>query len=162
MTRAKDISIRKFRPSDLSAVKNLIHNTIDVCYSATYPKEAIKFFKVYHCEESILKGAEEGHAIVLEQDDRIVGTGSIVDDHIVRVFVEPKYQKLGFGKLIMRKLEAKASWQGINVVNLDASLPSKKFYDLLGYITLEETFLEVENGKRLDYYKMEKPLERVT
>jgi hypothetical protein len=37
-------------------------------------------------------------------------------------------------------------------------LPSKRFYDSLGYITLEETFLEVENGKRLDYYKMQKSL----
>jgi GNAT superfamily N-acetyltransferase len=162
MAKMKDISTRKFRPSDLGAVKDLICNTIDVCYSATYPKEAIKFFKVYHCEENILEGAEEGHAIVLEQDDRIVGTGTIVDGHIVRVFIEPEYQKLGFGKLIMRKLEAKASSQGISVVNLDASLPSKKFYDSSGYITLEETFLEVENGKRLDYYKMEKPLERGT
>lgn len=158
----KDISIRKFRPSDLSAVKNLIHNTIDVCYSTTYPKEAIKFFKGYHCEENILKGAEEGHTIVLEQGDQIVGTGTIVDDHIVRVFVDPAFQKNGFGKLIMRKLEEKALLQGVSVVKLDASLPSKKFYDLLGYVTLEETFLEVENGKRLDYYKMEKSLTEIT
>ena len=101
----------KFGSSDLSAVKNLIHNTIDVCYSATYPKEAIKFFKGYHCEESILKGAKEGHTIVLEQSDRIVGTGTMVDDHIVRVFVAPAFQKNGFGKLIMWNLEAKASSQ---------------------------------------------------
>jgi len=39
-----------------------------------------------------------------------------------------------------------------------SELPSKKFYDCLDYITLEETFLEVENNKRLDFYKMEKVL----
>ena len=58
----------------------------------------------------------------------------------------------------MQKLEEKALSQGINIVKLDASLPSKKFYDLLGYGTLKETFLEVENRKKLHYYKMEKSL----
>ena len=76
----------------------------------------------------------------------------------MRVFVEPAFQKRGFGKLIMQKLEEKAISQGIKIVKLDASLPSKKFYDSLGYVTLEKTFLEVENGKKLDYYKMEKSL----
>jgi predicted GNAT family N-acyltransferase len=76
----------------------------------------------------------------------------------MRVFVEPALQKRGLGKLIMQKLEEKALSSAISIVKLDASLPSKKFYDSLGYVTLEETFLEVENGKKLDYYKMEKSL----
>jgi len=162
MSKQNDISIREFKSSDLSVIKNLICNTIDVCYSNAYPKEAIKFFKDYHCGESILKGAKEGYTIILEQDGQIIGTGTIVDGHVMRVFVRPEYQKLGFGKIIMRNLEAKALSQGISVVKLDASLPSKKFYDLLGYVTLEETFLAVENSKRLDYYKMEKSLTRIT
>ena len=60
----------------------------------------------------------------------------------------------------MQKLEEKALSRGVNIVKLDASLPSKKFYDLLGYVTLDETFLEVENNKELHYYKMEKSLEK--
>jgi len=162
MSKRNNVSIREFKSSDLSVIEDLIRNTIDVCYSNAYPEEAIKFFKDYHCGESILKGAEEGYTIVLEQDDQIIGTGTLVDDHVMRVFVKPECQKLGFGKIIMRNLEAKALSQGISVVELDASLPSKKFYDLLGYVTLEETFLAVENGKRLDYYKMEKSLTRIT
>ena len=154
----KNFSIREFKPSDLGAVTSLIRNTIDVCYSNAYPKEAIKFFKDYHCDENILEGAKEGYTIILEQDDQIIGTGTIVDDHVMRVFVEPALQKRGLGKLIMQKLEEKALSSAISIVKLDASLPSKKFYDSLGYVTLEETFLEVENGKKLDYYKMEKSL----
>jgi GNAT superfamily N-acetyltransferase len=158
MSKKNDISTRKFRLSDLTIVKGLIYNTIDACYSKAYPKEAIKFFKDYHSEENILKSAKEGYTIVLEKYRKIIGTGTIVDDHIMRVFVKPAFQKRGFGKLIMKKLEEKALLAGIDVVKLDASLPSKKFYDSLGYVVLEETFLEVENGKRLYYYKMEKPL----
>ena len=58
----------------------------------------------------------------------------------------------------LEKLEEEALLAGVAVIKLDASLPSKRFYDSLGYLTLEETFLEVENGERLGFYKMEKPL----
>jgi hypothetical protein len=43
-------------------------------------------------------------------------------------------------------------------VKLDASLPAKAFYDRLGYLTVEPAFLTVENGRRLDFFKMQKAL----
>jgi citrate lyase synthetase len=129
-----------------------------VCYSDVYSKEAVRFFKDWHCDENVLKDANEGYTIVLEKDSRIIGTGSVAGNEIRRVFVEPAFQKNGFGKVIMRKLEEKALLASIGIVKLCASLPAKKFYDSLGYVTLEETFLEVENNKKLDYYKMEKLL----
>jgi len=129
-----------------------------VCYSDVYSKEAVRFYKDWHCDENVLKDANEGHTIVLEKDSRIIGTGTFVGDEIKRVFVEPAFQKYGFGKLIVQKLEGKALLAGVGVVKLDASLPSKKFYDSLGYVTLEKTFLEVENNEKLYYYKMEKSL----
>jgi GNAT superfamily N-acetyltransferase len=152
------MKIREFKKTDLAAVRNLVDKTIDICYSNIYCDEAVQFFKGWHHNNKILNNAKEGYTIVLERDGRIVGTGTVVGDEIARVFVEPGSQKCGIGKLIMQKLEEKALSQGIHIVKLDASLPSKKFYDLLGYVTLEETFLEVENDKKLHYYKMEKSL----
>lgn len=158
MPEQNDIAIRVFEPSDLRAVKSLIYNTIDVCYTHVYCKEAVRFFKDWHCDDRILKGAKEGHTIVLVRNKQIIGTGTILGDEIMRVFVSPAFQGRGYGKIIMRRLEEKAISLGIKAVKLDASLPSKEFYDCLGYTTLEETFLEVENNKRLDFYKMEKVL----
>ena len=148
----------------MSAVKELIRNTIDICYPADpsaplragYPEEAIQYFKQYHCDKNILKGAVKGWTIVLEKNNRVIGTGTIIDDHIMRVFVNPKFQKRGFGKLIMSKLEEKATSSGVNKVKLDASLPSKKFYDTLGYKLCEKTYVKLENNKKLYYYKMSK------
>jgi GNAT superfamily N-acetyltransferase len=153
-----DISIREFEQSDLPAVKALVDRTIDVCYTGAYCPEAIQFFKDWHSDQKILNDASRGHIIVLEMNGRVVGTGTLVGDEIKRVFVEPSLQKRGLGRIIMRRLEDKAAAVGIGSVRLDASLPSKKFYDSLGYITLERTFLEVADGKRLDYYKMGKHL----
>jgi N-acetylglutamate synthase-like GNAT family acetyltransferase len=162
MAKRTDIRIKRFSRSDLPVVKELIDNTIDICYPADYPKEAVKFFKEYHCDKNILKGAAKGWTIVLEKNNRVIGTGTIIDDHIMRVFVNPKFQKHGLGELIMNKLEDKAISSGVNKIKLDASLPSKKFYDALGYATSEATDLEVDNGKKLHYYKMNKVLVEVT
>jgi len=156
------VTIREFKSGDLAEVRDLVCETIDVCYSNVYCAEAVKFFKDWHHNEKILQNAGDGFTIVLEQNGRIVGTGTIITEEIVRVFINPEFQKCGFGKLIMQKLEEKALSAGINIVKLDASLPSKKFYDLLGYATLKHTFLEVENNKRLDYYKMQKTLTKKT
>jgi ribosomal protein S18 acetylase RimI-like enzyme len=152
------VKIREFRKNDLAAVKDLVDKTIDICYSDIYCPEAVQFFKDWHQENKILKNAEEGYSIVLENDSEIVATGTIVAGEIMRVFVDPEFQKYGFVRMIIQKLEEKALSEGLNIVKLDASIPSKKFYDLLDYVTLEETFLELENDKRLDYYKMEKVL----
>ncbi len=160
MIKQNSIKIRRFEKTDLADVRILIYKTIDTCYSDIYCPEAVRFFKDWHCDDRILKDANQGYTIVLEKGNQIIGTGTIVDNNIVRVFVDPVFQKHGFGKLIMNKLEEKAISLGIKDVKLDASIPSKKFYDLLDYVTIEETFLEVENNKRLDYYKMEKALIR--
>jgi len=157
-SQSEKLSIREFKSDDLPAIKALVNQTIDICYVGVYPREAMQFFKDWHSNDRILADAEEGCTVVLEQDGQVIGTGTVAGNEIKRVFVGPVFQKRGLGRLIMQVLEDHAVSAGIGVVKLDASLPSKKFYDSLGYIMLEETFLEVENNKRLDYYRMEKRL----
>ncbi len=150
--------LKRLESSYVPRLQALVHSTINVSYSPVYPQEAIDYFKEHHSEESILKDAEEGYTVVLEVDGEIVGTGTIVGNHIKRVFVNPAFQKRGLGKIIMRNLEEEARSRGVERIEFDASLPSKRFYDSLGYATVEETFLTVANDKRLDYYRMEKLL----
>lgn len=152
------VRVREYRASDLDAVKRLIHATIDACYPAVYPAEAVAFFKEYHSDEAIAKRAEQGHTLVLEQCGQIIGTGTLVDDHVTAVFVDRSLQKQGLGKRIMTLLEAEARSAGVRSMTLDASLPSKRFYDSLGYVVVEEAFHPVANDKTLDYYRMRKDL----
>jgi ribosomal protein S18 acetylase RimI-like enzyme len=60
----------------------------------------------------------------------------------------------------MSKLEKKAGSNGFDTVVLDSSLVSKRFYDDLGYEKVREAFIELPNGKRLDYYEMKRSLKR--
>jgi N-acetylglutamate synthase-like GNAT family acetyltransferase len=158
MSGKNNIKMRKFRPADLNAVRKLVHNTIDMCYPGVYNAESIKYIKNYHSSGSILKDAKKGYTIVLERNNRIAATGTIIGDYITRVFVNPKFHKQGFGKLIMKRLQTKALSAGIKIIKLDSTLSAKKFYDSLEYKTIKKTFVKVENGKKLNYYKMKKRL----
>jgi len=139
-------------------LKSMIHRTIAVCYPGHYCMEAVRFFMNYHDEQAIRQDARAGCTVVLGRADRAIGTGTLVGDEIKRVFVDPMAQRQGAGRRIMRHLEEKARSLGIATVRLDASLPSKAFYDKLGYVTMEKTFLPLENDRRLDFFKMQRSL----
>jgi GNAT superfamily N-acetyltransferase len=158
MAREIGAMIRDFQRADLAALKSLVHKTITTCYPGHYSIEAIRFFVDYHDEAAILRDADAGLTIVLDKAGRILGTGSVVDDEIKRVFVDPAFQKHGFGRRIVQCLEEAAARHGVETVRLDASLPSKAFYDALGYVTIETASLPLENGQRLDFFKMQKTL----
>lgn len=158
MARETGATIREFQRADLAALQALVHKTMATCYPGHYCVEAVRFFLHYHSEEAILRDAEKGCTLILAKAGRILGTGSIVDDEIKRVFVDPAFQKQGLGRRIMQQLEEVAIRQGAATVKLDASLPSKVFYDRLGYATVEPASLPVENGQRLDFFRMQKAL----
>jgi citrate lyase synthetase len=154
---------REFRDNDLKKVQELIYKTIDISYAGVYSKEAIKFFKKYHSEENIKQDAYKGYTIVLEEinQEKIIGTGTLLGTNVRRVFIDPLYQFKGYGKQIMKYLEESANQNDeINVIDLDSSLVSKKFYDSLGYKTIREDFIMVENSKKLEYYRMEKKIKQ--
>ena len=157
MSDQDEICVREFQISDLQKVFDLIWETVNTCYPAVYSPEAITYWDDLHTKKKILKDSRENYVIVLEKDGRIVGTGTLVKDLIGRVYVKPREQGKGFGKLIMQKLEDKAKESGVKIVILYASLVSKKFYDAVGYETIREAFVEVK-GKRLDYFDMEKTI----
>jgi GNAT superfamily N-acetyltransferase len=158
MAREIGATIREFQRTDLAALKALVHRTITTCYPGHYGVEAVRFFIDYHSEEAILQDAQKGRTVILDKAGRIFGTGTLIGEEIKRVFVDPAFQKQGFGRRVMRQLEETAVRQGVGMVKLDASLPSRAFYDRLGYEIVEPASLPVGNGRRLDFFKMQKAL----
>lgn len=144
--------------SDVGALQQLIYQTIDEAYTGVYGPKAIQYFKDYHSSSQILADARQGQTIVLDLNERIVGTGTICEQNIRRVFISPAFQGRSFGRMVMETLEKKALSMGLHHLNLDASLPSQVFYQHLGYRTREEGFIQVSDDERLDYFYMEKAL----
>jgi GNAT superfamily N-acetyltransferase len=152
------IQIREFNEEDLYSVYDMIQNAIDISYHTVYSKEAIEFFKAHHSVEHILDDASNGYMIIAERESELLGTATLFDSNIRRVFVNPEYQHSGVGKLLIQDLEKKAFIKRLTVVDLEASLASKLFWESLGFTVREEAYVPVRNNRKLRYYKMIKAL----
>ncbi len=158
MKTEKQLKIRRLVVTDLPGIQKLICRTIDKCYKGRLFDYVVAYMKRFHRQENILAVAEKGYTVVVERDGKIVGTGSLIDGVILRVYVEPHCQKQGIGKLIMKELEKRALQEGYDEVVLRATDVSWQYYQLLGYTIVEKNYVAVEKDARLDYYKMLKGL----
>jgi len=146
------------KQADLQSVYVLIQDTIQTSYHKVYPVEAIEFFKNYHQKESIWNDAISGYTAIVESNSKVVGTGTLLGTNIRRVFVDSLHQYRGIGKLIVQKLERKAVFEKLQVLDLESSLVSRQFWESLGFILQNEDYIPVRNGKKLLFYRMIKTL----
>jgi GNAT superfamily N-acetyltransferase len=153
-----DTTIRLFHEDDLPYVYELIHKTIDTSYRADYSARVIGLFKEFHSRENILEDTKNGCTLVALHSGEIVGTGTLLDAHIRRVFVNSSFQGRGIGTLIANELEKIASNNSVTVLNLAAALGSRTFWESRGFIVQEEIFAPVREDIVIHYYIMEKPL----
>jgi len=152
--------IRPFNKTDLHALHHMICETIDSSYSGVYPPRAVAFFKEHHSEKKIVERSADGEILILmsERDGSILATGSLIDSEIIGVFVRPDHQRQGYGKAIMVQLEQIAMEKEIPKLSLSISLPSRQFYEHLGYKVLDECVLDVGGGECLKFWSGEKEL----
>lgn len=158
MRDRKNIRLREFRPADLAPVQEFLFKTIDVSYTKVYSPSAIQHFKDHHTTEEILHDAKEGYLVVLESDDGIIGTGTLLGNKVTRVYVKPEDRRCGFGKRIMNVLEQHARHNGLRTVLLYSSVVAKPFYESLGYRIEAQKSVQMEDGEHLEYFHMVKCL----
>lgn len=156
MSQSPQTYIRAFDEADVAALRRLISETIDISYAPIYPPKALDFFKAFHAEEIILERAQRGTVLVAEVDRDLIATGSLHNGEIFAVFVHPDYQGAGLGKALMARLEKDARAAGVTESVLSVSLPSKRFYEGLGYEIVEERSRDLGNGQHFDFWKAKK------
>ena len=150
--------IRMFRKADAGPLRLMICDTIDASYSGVYPPRAVEFFKDYHSTKKIAERSATGDVLVLERNGSILATGSLIGSEIIGVFVRSDCQRQNLGKTMMVELERRARAKGLSEVTLSVSLPSRKFYEYLGYEVLAERSLDVGEGQYLNYWSGKKTL----
>lgn len=90
---------------DFIIVKRITRRNIKKIYPAYYPKDVVSFFLKHHSDANILRDIKNNNVYLLEVDGKPVGTGSISNNEIGRVFVLPECQGRGYGTIIMNQLE---------------------------------------------------------
>lgn len=143
--------------SDMATVRIITSQTISSVYPKYYPKGAVEFFLSHHNEHNIISDIKKGIVYILHNDNKAVGTVTIRENEICRLFVLPEYQGKGFGGRLLDFAEKKVA-ENYNKIIIDASLPAKPIYLKRGYIFTEYHTIKTENGDFLCYDVMEKAI----
>ena len=150
------MDIRKAILSDLSLIKRISEVTISEIYPRYYPKSAVDFFLEHHSKDNILGDIKKGIVyLCFDASKNAVGTVTIKNNEICRLFVLPSYQNTGDGPELL-DFDEETIFQHHSKVILDASLPAKKLYLRRGYKDIEFNIIATGDNDFLCYDVMEK------
>ena len=127
------VSIRKAALSDFDIVKMIAETTISEIYPHYYPKGAVEYFLLHHSEQNIVSDIERNRVFIcLDPEQKVVGTVTVRDNEICRLFVLPECQGRGYGTEMLDYAEKQIS-DHYPEVTLAASWPAKRLYEKRGY-----------------------------
>ena len=141
--------------NDTDIVYDITQNTIDAVYPKYYPVGAVNFFKNHHSREKIEMDIKNNIVYLCVIQNEIVGTVTVKENEILRLFVSPKHQKKGYGRELLDFAESKVKDEYSEIV-IDASLPAKSIYLKRGYKETEYNKILTDNGDYLCYDVMVK------
>lgn len=151
------MKIFKADTTQLDKVKQITHETISEIYPRYYPMGVVDFFLAHHSDEKIQRDMESGCVFLLENETEDIGTVTINGNEIKRLFVLPKHQHKGCGRMLMDFAEEKIA-EEYGEICLCSSLPAKQMYLKRGYVTAEANTIVAENGDVLCYDWMQKKI----
>lgn len=147
--------IRLAEIADMENVLQITRDTISEIYSHYYAKGVVDFFLKHHSRENVLSDIEKGIVWLLEEDGCMVGTVTVKENAVNRLFVLPEYQSRGYGSQLMDFAETKIAEKYSNI-HIDSSLAAKEMYLKRGYQEKKTCRIQADNGDILIYDEMEK------
>jgi len=137
-------------------VFEITRSTILGVYPKYYRSAEVSFFLKHHAIERILRDIADNKVyLCYDPSGRAVGTVTICDNRICRLFVLPMCQGKGHGGALMQFAED-LIYQQYDCVLLDTSLPGKPMYLKRGYCVSEAASVTVDDGSLLHYEIMYK------
>ena len=147
--------IRNAEITDLEKVLQITRDTILQVYSHYYAKGVVGFFLKHHSRENVLFDIKQSIVWLLEVDECLVGTVTIKENAVNRLFVLPEYQSHGYGSQLMDFAENKIA-EKFSSIHINSSLAAKEMYLKRGYKEKKTCKIQAENGDILVYDEMEK------
>lgn len=149
------MQIVKARTEKFDIIKHITHKTISEIYPHYYAKGVVDFFLAHHNNENIMKDILAGYVYLILDGEEAIGTVTIKENEICRLFVLPEHQHRGVGRQLLDFAEEMIA-EEYTEIYLDSSLPAKNSYLKRGYVAVEAHKIVAENGDVLCYDLMEK------
>ncbi len=151
--------IRLAEMKDLENILQITRDTISKIYSHYYAEGVVDFFLQHHSRKNVLSDIEDEIVWLLEEEGKPVGTVTIKENAVNRLFVLPEYQSRGYGSQLMDFAEDKIA-ENYSHVHIDSSLAAKEMYLKRGYKEKKTCRIQADNDDILIYDEMEKQITR--
>lgn len=163
------ISLRKAKEEDLPIIRTLAEQTWPTAYGDIISNEQIAYMleKMYSKGE-LLAQMEQGHVFLIASEliEDVGFAGFSVINHETRTFklhklyVLPKMQGMGVGKVLINEVVDCVKQQGGNFLqlNVNRANKAKDFYEKIGFKIKETVDLDIGNGFYMNDYVMEMEL----
>lgn len=129
------MNIRKARISDVQFISTLIQDTLEKINVADYSLQEIEAWKGADTPKKIKERIQDKgrYICVAENDNQIVGVGSLKGNEITAIYVKSDMIGKGVGSLVLAYIEKIARQKGSTELSMDSSLTAVDFYEKHGY-----------------------------
>lgn len=114
-------------------MSRLIQRTMLISNRSDYPMDKLQALMDYFTPAKLDQLNRERYCVVAEEDGEICGTAGLEGNSLLTFFVDPAYQGMGVGKLLLRDVEAFAGARAIEELEVQSSLAGAEFYEGQGY-----------------------------
>ncbi len=132
--------IRRFKKEDSKKVSDLIIKTLEKTSIKDYSKAYIENLSEAQSPKDLIELSKTNNFYLGEEDGKIVACGAIGpykdkkdEACLYKIFIDPAYQKRGYGREIMKTLEKDPYYQKSKRIEVPASISALDFYLKLGY-----------------------------
>ncbi|MDO5522003.1 MAG: GNAT family N-acetyltransferase [bacterium] len=151
----------KAKKDNLDLIENIVVTTIAEVYPKYYPSGVVDFFINHHNKQNINADIENGMVYYLIDHESAVGTVTIKENNINRLFVLPEFQGNGYGTTLLEFAENRI-FRTYEEASLHVSLAAKHIYLKHGYKEMEYHRARTENGDYLCVDVMKKKVHKVS
>ena len=130
--------IRRYRPGDEETLSRLLRRTLMEVNTNFCPAAEMDWLYNRYTPEGVAEIAGKGHMFVLEEDGKVVGTGTTIltgedECEIIAAFLLPEYIGCGLGQQLFAALESDELAANANRIWLTSSVNALDFYEKAGY-----------------------------
>ncbi|MCP4547467.1 MAG: GNAT family N-acetyltransferase [bacterium] len=125
--------IREFQESDAKRLSQIIKNSITRMLQGEEPQQDWHDCDEYFSPEMIIGHSQVRQVLVVEEDGELYGIGSMRNDIISSVFIDPQYSRRGIGQYLLEYMEDTIKKQGYKSVIMTTAIQTAPYFRKFGY-----------------------------
>ena len=151
MTEA--FTIRAWRPADTEELGEVFRRSVREVASRDYRPAQIEAWVLAPGETPAWAERMQNRVtFVAEEAERLIGFIQYEPpDHIDMIYVHPERQRMGVASALLAALEGEAIRRGVKLLNVEASITSRPFFERRGYVVLTPQIVQARGQDFLNY-----------